>query len=405
MQIRTQSMHEVAEFGVAAHALYKDGAGLDAFQQESRSYAWLRHTVAMLAQGDTPEEFLEHTKLELFSDQVYCFTPKGKIIALPRKANCIDFAYAVHTDVGNTCVGARINAVMRPLVTELANGDEVQIIVDKTATPSPAWESIVVTGRARSAIRRATKAAIRSQYQGLGRQLLQNYFQRADKPFSDEIIKQGLKRLARPSVEELYWAVGRDEISAGNVLRAVHPDWKGEITGGPKPTEEWFSTSQGGVKFQVPSTGDAIPIRGINLDLPVKFAPNGGAVPGDRIVGIITAGEGITIFPIQSPALAAFDNESDRWLDVRWDIDMTKPVRYPVRLHVNSRNEPGSLARIAQVIADQDGNIDNVRMERKTSDYTDVTIDLEVWDLKHLNAIVSGIKELPMAAGVERVFE
>ncbi len=406
MQIRTRAMHEIAEYGIAAHALYKDGAELSSFENESKAYAWLRYTVETLAHGSNPEEFLEHTKLELFSDQVYCFTPKGRLIALPRKAICIDFAYAVHTDIGNHCSRARINGVERPLVTELQNGDEVEIITDANSTPSPAWESIVVTGRARSAIRRATRAATRSQYLELGRRIVQNLFTRAGKPFSDELIKPGLKRLARASVEDVYWAVGRDEIPPDDVLKAVHPDFKGPVALGPKPTEDWFGVGgSSALKFQVPETEGAIPIRGINFDLPVRFAADGGAVPGDRIVGIMTPGEGITIYPIQSPALAAYDNEPERWLDVRWDVDENKPSRYPVRIAVKSRNEPGSLARITQVIADNDGNIDNLRMQRKTADYTDVMIDVEVWDLKHLNAIIGGIKSLPIAADALRVFE
>ncbi|MFN3853616.1 MAG: RelA/SpoT family protein [Phreatobacter sp.] len=406
MQIRTRAMHEVAEYGIAAHALYKDGVELKSFETESRAYAWLRHTVDMLAHGDNPEEFLEHTKLELFSDQVYCFTPKGRLIALPRKANCIDFAYAVHTDIGNHCVRARINGAERPLVTELQNGDEVEIITDPKASPSPAWENIVVTGRARSAIRRATRSATRAQYLELGRRIVQNLFNRAGKAFSDEVVKQGLKRLARSTVEDVFWAVGRNEIPAEDVLKAVHPDFKSDTPLGPKPTADWFAVQgNADIKFQVPETEGAIPIRGINFDLPVRFAAQGGAVPGDRIVGIMTAGEGITIYPIQSPALAAFDNEPERWLDVRWDLDAAKPARYPVRIVVMSRNEPGSLARIAQVIADNDGNIDNLRMQRKTADYTEVVIDLEVWDLKHLTAILGGIKSLPVAASVQRLFE
>ena len=406
MQIRTRQMHEIAEYGIAAHALYKDGASDTAFASESSAYAWLRHTVDMLAHGDNPEEFLEHTKLELFSDQVYCFTPKGRLIALPRKANCIDFAYAVHTDIGNHCSRARINGVERPLVTELQNGDEVEIITDPKATPSPAWESIVVTGRARSAIRRATRMATRAQYLGFGRRIVQTLFTRAGRPFSDEVVRQGLKRLARGSVEDVFWAVGRDEIPAEDVLKAVHPDFKGEVPLGPKPTAEWFGVgSEKALKFQVPESEGAIPIRGINLDLPVRFAREGGAVPGDRIVGIVTPGEGITIYPIQSPALAAYDNEPERWLDVRWDVDATRRARYPARIAVKSRNAPGSLAAVTQVIADNDGNIDNLRMQRSAADYTNVVIDLEVWDLKHLNAIIAGIRTLPMTAEAVRVFE
>jgi GTP pyrophosphokinase len=402
MQIRTRQMHEIAEYGIAAHALYKDGAE----HTESSAYAWLRRTVEMLAHGDNPEEFLEHTKLELFSDQVYCFTPKGRLIALPRKANCIDFAYAVHTDIGNHCARARINGVERPLVTELQNGDEVEIITDPKATPSPAWESIVVTGRARSAIRRATRMATRAQYLELGRRIVQTLFTRAGKPFSDDIVRLGLKRLARAGVEDVFWAVGRNEIPADDVLKAVHPDFKGEMPLGPKPGEGWFGvTGETSLKFQVPESEGAIPIRGINLDLPVRFSKEGGAVPGDRIVGIMTPGEGITIFPIQSPALAAYDNEPERWLDVRWDVDEARRARYPARIAVKSRNAPGSLAAVTQVIADNDGNIDNLRMQRSTADYTNVAIDLEVWDLKHLNAIIAGIRTLPMTAEAQRVFE
>jgi len=406
MQIRTHHMHEVNEYGIAAHALYKDGAAEEAFASESSAYAWLRRTVDMLAHGDNPEEFLEHTKLELFSDQVYCFTPKGRLIALPRKANCIDFAYAVHTDIGNHCSRARINGVERPLVTELQNGDEVEITTDAAATPSPAWESIVVTGRARSAIRRATRAATRNQYLELGRRIVQQLFARAGKPFSDEAVKQGLKRLARSSTDDVFWAVGRDEIPADDVLKAVHPDFKSEVPLGPKPTAEWFGVGKDtSLKFQVPESEGAIPIRGINSDLPVTISREGGAVPGDRIVGILTPGEGITIYPIQSPALAAFDNEPERWLDVRWDIDEALRTRYPARIAVKSRNAPGSLAAVTQVIADNDGNIDNLRMHRSASDYTNVVIDLEVWDLKHLNAIIAGIRDLPISAEAGRVFE
>src|SRR5205085_6377624 len=166
LQIRTREMHEVAEYGIAAHALYKDGIGSpnEMLARESSAYGWLRHTIELLAEGSNPEEFLEHTKLELFHDQVFCFTPKGKLIALPRRATAIDFAYAVHTGVGNMAVGCKINGKIAPLVSELVNGDEVEIITARAqSAPPAAWESLVITGKARAAIRRATRAAVRSQ--------------------------------------------------------------------------------------------------------------------------------------------------------------------------------------------------------------------------------------------------
>ena len=202
LQIRTTEMHEIAEYGIAAHALYKDGAGspTELLSRESSAYAWLRRTIELLAEGSNPEEFLEHTKLELFHDQVFCFTPKGKLIALPRKATPIDFAYAVHTDVGNTAVGCKINGQIAPLGSELGNGDEVEIITSKAQTAPPAaWESIVVTGKARAAIRRATRAAVRTQYTGLGRRIVERLFQRAKIAYSDEKLTGALPRLARAS--------------------------------------------------------------------------------------------------------------------------------------------------------------------------------------------------------------
>jgi GTP diphosphokinase / guanosine-3',5'-bis(diphosphate) 3'-diphosphatase len=411
LQIRTREMQQIAEYGIAAHALYKDGFGspTEMLSRESNAYAWLRRTIELLAEGSNPEEFLEHTKLELFHDQVFCFTPKGKLIALPRGATPIDFAYAVHTDVGNMAVGAKINGKIGPLSSALQNGDEVQILTSKAQTAPPAaWESIVVTGKARAAIRRATRAAIRDQYSGLGRRILERLCQRAKIAYSDEQLEGALPRLARASIDDVMSAVGRGEMKAADVVRAMYPDYKDERVTALAPQAEsgWFGLKRAkAVKFKVPDAenGAAIPIRGINTDLPVRFAPNGGAVPGDRIVGIMTPGEAITIYPIQSPALTEFEDQPERWLDLRWDVDERTPQRFPARLAVQSVNEPGSLAQIAQVIAEHDGNIDNIHMSRQSPDFTEVTIDLEVYDLKHLTSIISQLRAKKVIAAAERV--
>jgi len=414
LQIRTHGMHQIAEYGIAAHALYKDahGSPSEVLSRESSAYAWLRRTIELLAEGSNPEEFLEHTKLELFHDQVFCFTPKGKLIALPRKATPIDFAYAVHTDVGNTAVGCKINGKVSPLVSELQNGDEVDIVTSKAQTAPPAaWESVVVTGKARAAIRRATRAAVRAQYAGLGRRIVERLFERAKKEYSDEKLQGALPRLARASVEDVMAAVGRGEMKVSDVARAMYPDYKEERSTArvaPKKVESgWFGLRRSkAVKFKVPSyrdDGPALPIRGINSDLPVRFAPDGGAVPGDRIVGILTPGEGITIYPIQSQALREFEDQPDRWLDVRWDDGEDRPQRFPARVAVQSVNEPGTLAQIAQVIAEHDGNIDNVRMTRNSPDFTEMLIDLEVYDLKHLTSIIAQLRAKDVVAQAERV--
>ena len=414
LQIRTADMHEIAEYGIAAHALYKDGEGspTEMLSRESNAYAWLRRTIELLAEGSNPEEFLEHTKLELFHDQVFCFTPKGKLIALPRKATPIDFAYAVHTDVGNTAVGCKINGKIAPLVSELSNGDEVEIITSKAQTAPPAaWESIVVTGKARAGDPRAPRATpCARNMPALGRRIVERLFQRAKSEYSDEKLHGALPRLARASIEDVMAAVGRGEMQPSDVARAMYPDYKEERVAAvppPKADERLVRAARRAkaVKFKVPTATDrgAIPIRGINTDLPVRFAPNGGAVPGDRIVGILTPGEGITIYPIQSPALKEFEDTPERWLDVRWDMDERNPQRFPARIAVQSVNEPGTLAQIAQVIAEHDGNIDNIRMTRRSPDFTDCTIDLEVYDLKHLNAIIAQLRAKTVVANAERV--
>lgn len=417
LQIRTRAMEDVAEYGIAAHALYKDSAGTptEMLSRDSGAYAWLRRTIELLAEGSSSEEFLEHTKLELFHDQVFCFTPKGRLIALPRKATPIDFAYAVHTDVGNSAIGCKINGKVAPLVSELATGDEVEILRGEGNSPPAAWESIVITGKARAAIRRSTRSAVRKQYTGLGRRMIERTFARAGKPFSDERLQAALSRLARSSLEDVYAAVGRGEMRADDVVKAVFPDWRGERKAPEKAprSEGWFGLGRGtSLKFRIPGFrgGDTsgapsapIPIRGINGDLPVRFAPNGGAVPGDRIVGIVTPGEGITIYPIQSPALKEFDDEPERWLDVRWDIDEATPQRFPAQIKVMASNAPGTLAQIAQVISEHAGNIDNIRMTRHSPDFTEMTIDIGVYDLKHLTAIIAQLRTKSVVSSVERV--
>ena len=408
LQIRTAEMDQIAELGIAAHAFYKDGVGspTELLKRESNAFAWLRHTIGILSDSANPEEFLEHTKLELFHDQVFCFTPKGKLIALPRQANVIDFAYAVHTDVGNSAVGCKINGKFAPLSSELQNGDEVEVLTSEAqAAPPSAWESLAVTGKARAAIRRATRTAVRDQYAGLGRRIVERLFVRAKIEYADDKLTGALPRLARASIDDVMASVGRGEMKASDVARAMYPDYKEERSGrfGAKTKKSLA------VKLKLKSAPDAarrpsaIPIRGINSDLPVKFAPNGGAVPGDRIVGIVTPGEGITIYPIQSPALKDFEEEPERWLDVRWDVDETTPQRFPARIRVDNVNEPGSLAQVATVIAEHDGNIDNISMSRRSPDFTELTIDLEVYDLKHLSAIIAQLRAKAVVARVDRV--
>ncbi|MGE3711792.1 MAG: bifunctional (p)ppGpp synthetase/guanosine-3',5'-bis(diphosphate) 3'-pyrophosphohydrolase, partial [Hyphomicrobiaceae bacterium] len=441
LQIRTRQMHDVAEYGVAAHALYKDaivvpagalngeGAGgrNGAAAKEIGPYVWLRKLVETLLEGNNPEEFLEHTKLELFHDQVFCFTPKGRLIALPRGATVIDFAYAVHTDIGNSATGALVNGRHLPLTTTLRNGDEVQVLTSRNqSTPPSAWERMAVTGRARAAIRKATRDAMRRQYCELGRRLVLARFERAEVVYSDDKVRRVLDRLAQRSVEDVLAAVGRGEMPVNDVVRAVAPEAAAKLAGPanahrPKNRydhahgqEGWFNLAKVmNLKFRLAGSGEeavpdparpgfGVPIRGVKGDLPVTFE-EGGAVPGDRIVGVLVPGEGIRIFQIHSPHLA--EHQEANWIDVTWDIDPEYPERFPARICVTAVNEPGSLAQIAQVIGDEDGNIDNLRMLQRAADFTEMMIELEVWDLEHLNRIIARLKSRPVVSNAERRFD
>ena len=426
LQLRTREMHRIAEYGVAAHALYKDqgvgnGSAKATYEKDSGPYMWLRRLVETLLEGNNPEEFLEHTKLELFHDQVFCFTPKGRLIALPRGATPIDFAYAVHTDVGNSTVGVLINGRQMPLSTGLRNGDEVQILTASGQTPPAAWERLAVTGRARSAIRRASRDALRRQYSELGRRLLVARFEKAGVDYNEETLKKALPRIGQRTVEDALAAVGRSELQIADVVRAVAPEavdadrrvapYRPKNRHSHAQNQEgWFNlTKVIGLKFRLAGNANdtvsrpgGLPIRGLRNDVPVAFEET-GAVPGDRVVGVLIPGEGIRIFQIHSPRLKDFEKES--WIDVTWDISPEQPERFPARLRVTAINEPGSLAQIAQVIGEGDGNIDNLRMVRRASDFTEMLLEVEVWDLEHLNRIIAGLRTRPVVSNVERSFD
>jgi GTP pyrophosphokinase len=432
LQIRTQSMHDVAEYGVAAHALYKEAGksvnGVSArvpgtFDKDAGPYVWLRRLVETLLDGSNPEEFLEHTKLELFQDQVFCFTPKGRLIALPRGATPLDFAYAVHTDIGNAAVGANVNGRHVPIDTRLRNGDEVEIRTSSAHTPPAAWESLVVTGRARSAIRRAARDARRRQYAELGRRLISGTLERAGQDYSNDALKKALPKLGQKSVEDVLAAVARSELAIDTVIQAIAPEVAGlafKPSARQDPTrgqKGWFNLSRvSGLKFRLggaPSEAQREPeearqgsgniaLRGMKNDMPVVFEP-GGAVPGDRIVGVLMPGEGIRVFQIHSPRLKEF--EQQRWIDVTWDVEPEKGERFPAIILVSTPNRPGSLAQVADVIGQAGGNIDNLKMTRRASDFTELKIAIEVFNLDHLNHIIAGLKSKAIVNRVERVFE
>jgi len=395
IQIRTDQMQEIAEIGVAAHWLYKQKPG-SSEGSEGHEYRWLRELLEILDHASNPEEFLEHTKLEMFQDQVFCFTPKGDLIALPRGATPVDFAYAVHSNVGDTCVGARINGRMSPLRTTLENGDQVDVLRSKVAAPSPTWENFVVTGKARSSIRRFIRKQERSQYADLGKAILVKAFRDDKHDFTEKAVEGVLKSMRYATVEDLYSDMGLGEITAQQVLEKIFPGLKVK-----RRASGLFQRMRR--RGKPPKGGDhSIPIRGLIPGMAVHFAGCCHPLPGDRIVGIVTTGKGVTVHTIDCETLAQFADTPESWLDVSWDMSKDDEGAHVGRIHVVLVNAPGSLSSLTAVIARNLGNISNLKITERSADFFEMLVDIEVRDVKHLVNIIAALRADPSISSVDR---
>jgi GTP pyrophosphokinase len=385
VQIRTREMDHIAELGVAAHWAYKQSVP----NTEGRQYRWLRELLDILEHAETPEDFLEHTKLEMFQDQVFCFTPKGDLITLPRGSTPIDFAYAVHSEVGDTCVGTKINGRMAPLKTELRNGDQVQIMTSKAQTPSPTWERFVVTGKARARIRRFVRAKKHSEYVNLGNAILERAFAQEGHEYDPKILNGVKLHFGVDDIDDLIASVGEGIRGAGDVLMAVFPGLKRKAVGPIRPNGS-------GV------TSNAIPIRGLIEGMAVHYSSCCHPLPGDRIVGIVTTGKGVSIHTIDCDTLENFTDSPERWLDVAWAVDEENSQMFVSTLKVTLSNEPGSLGDLSTAIARNEGNISNLKITNRSVDFFEMEVDIEVRDVKHLSAIIANLRAMPTITSVER---
>jgi GTP diphosphokinase / guanosine-3',5'-bis(diphosphate) 3'-diphosphatase len=392
LQIRTRDMHDVAEYGVAAHWRYKQ----DVERVDGKQYRWLRELLDILEHASGPEEFLEHTKLEMFQDQVFCFTPKGDLIALPRGATPVDFAYAVHSQIGDTCVGAKINGRIMPLRSELHNGDQVEIVNSRAQTPSPTWERFVVSGKARACIRRFIRTQQRQQYAELGKSILQKAFRQEGYELTEKALEGALKKLKAATVEDLYAAVGEGLQTARDVIGAVFPGSKT-----PPRNDKVVPIAPHRGRQRKPKEL-AVPITGLIPGMALHFAGCCHPLPGDRIVGIVTTGKGVTLHTIDCETLEGFADSPERWLDVAWGPDSDETANHVGRIQVVIANEPGSLGTLSTVIGKSEGNISNLRITSRSVDFFELLIDVEVKDVRHLTNIIAALRAMPVINSVER---
>ena len=393
IQVRTAEMHRFAEIGVAAHWQYKE-KNATASRREGRQYRWIRELLEILDHASGPEEFLENTKLEMFSDQVFNFTPKGDLIALPSGSTPVDFAYAVHSEVGDTCVGAKINGSMKPLRTILKNGDQVEIICSKSRSPSPSWERFVVTGKARSNIRRFLRQQQRDEYLNLGRTIVQKAFRQAKQSHSEKTLEPLLAKFHQKTIDDLYAAVGEGVITGRELVAKAYPEVKVKEY---KPV----SLKRRRAKRQA-DNDDAVAIRGLIPGMAMHYAGCCHPLPGDRIVGIVTTGRGVTIHTIDCETLESFTDTPDRWLDVAWETTQGDDSLHLGRIKLVVINEPGSLGSLSMVIAKNAGNISNLKITNRSSDFFEILIDIEVQDVKHLATIITALRATSTINEAER---
>ncbi len=393
LQIRTRDMDAVADRGVAAHWKYKDSqygfdaeaareAGLDA-EGELIEFA------DMLKHGSSPEEFLEHAKLQMYRDSVFVFTPKGLLVRLPAGSTPLDFAYAVHTEIGDTTIGARINGQERPLRTKLENGDTVEILRSAKPATQPHWESLAVTGRARSAIRRLTRVAERGEFVAIGERLIEHALRRIGLDPAEVDRTEMTDRTGFEKFEALSEAVGRGRLSTADMLEKAFPglDDPGRQAKSA-PDSESPNLIAGGETT-----------AGVTMHLAECCSP----LPGDRIVGVLIPEKGIEVHVIDCARLADYENQSDRWLDLRWRPKGESDALAVGRIHVTTANRRGALALLAKTVSDAQGNIINVKTLKRSPDFFDFEFDVEVEDNKRLTQIVAALRALAVVDSAERV--
>ncbi len=397
VQIRTSEMHEIADLGVAAHWAYKQERRLT----DGRQYRWIRGLLEILEYASGPEEFLENTKLEMFQDQVFCFTPKGDLIALPRGGTPVDFAYAVHSEVGDMVVGAKVNGRLVPLRTRLENGDQVEIITGKGAGPSPAWERFVVTGKARSQIRRHLRTRQLKDYIDHGRDMLQTSARREKLEIGEQHLQDVLKGFEQKSVDDMLAAIGEGVLRPRVVLDALRRNQRTtKTTEGPGGEKKVIQLRR--PRPQPEPDGREAMISGLLNGMAISFAGCCRPIPGDKIVGVVRTGRAVAIHRSECATLSRHaEDSSDRWLDLAWNEDHPD-AKAVARIRVLSRHQPGSLGLISTVIGKLGGNITDIRFGAKSPDVFEVVIDIEVEDVDQLDGIAANLRASEVVESVER---
>jgi len=369
VQIRTKEMHQVAETGVAAHWSYREGER-SANKFAVDPFVWISEITDSFNSSEDQEEFLEHVKLEMFADQVFCFTPKGDVIKLPRGATPLDFAYSIHTRIGDGCVGVKVDGKRVPLWTRLRNGQSVEIITAKGQKPKAAWRDVAVTGRAKTAIRRSLKTENRDNFLRLGKEFARVAFENVGKRPTNKALLTAAKMFALKTADDVLVSLGSAELTGTQVVEALYPEIIRK-----RPIDEIEPSKA---------------IIGLMSDQNAQRSSCCEPLPGERIVGILTKGKGVMIHTIDCDRLAIYDQVQDRWIDLHWSEGNHQALN-EVLINITIGNDAGVLGRICTLIGEQNANISDMRFEEKQPDFYRIAVSIEVRDVKHLHNVVTSL--------------
>jgi len=384
IQFRSNIMNQIADFGVASHWKYKDPKKIK--EKDAREYKWVYDLVDSMNSSVTQDELIQNSKLKVFQNDIFVFTPKGDLVELPKNATPVDFAYAIHSQVGDKCVAAKINDKLQPLKTILNNGDQIEIITSETSQPSPLWQRFTVTTKVKSQLRRFFRFKKKEEHIIFGREILLSYFQKENYEFNKNTEKKILDDFNFKSIDDVYASIGSGEITALSVIKKIYPEYN------YIPVSKFNENNQNPIK-----------LKGLTAGMSYHLAGCCSPLKGDSIVGIVTAGIGVAVHTLDCDTLTSYQDTPDRWLNISWDNQNNLETASNARIVVVLFNKPGSLGKVTTVIAKNNGNISNILFSVRKSDFFEIIIDIEVRDANHLQNIIAALRMEKEVSSLERL--
>ena len=384
IQFRSNVMNQIADYGVAAHWKYKDPKKIK--DNDTKEYKWMHELLDLMNSSLNQDELIENAKINVFQNDIYVFTPKGDVIELPKSATPVDFAYLIHSQIGDKCVGAKVNGKLQPLKTILKNGDQIEIITSEESQPSPLWQRFAVTSKVKSQVRRFFRTKKREEYIIFGKQILDSFFEKENYELNKSTINKIKKDFKLSDIEDLYELVGSGNMTAVSVIKKIYPEFN------YKPTSKFKNQSEKSIK-----------LKGLTAGMSYHLSGCCSPIKGDTIVGIVTAGIGVAVHTVDCETLTSYNDNPERWLNISWDNSVNKNIVSNSRLNVVLKNQPGSLGKVTTIIAKNNGNISNINFSIRKVDFYEIIIDIEVRDTNHLKNILAALRLVSEVSSLERI--